>query len=42
MSRAVESWSLTNLRGKLVKIGDKVVNHKRCVTFQMAEVSGTQ
>ena len=36
---AVEHWSLTTLREKLVKIGAKVVTHSRYVTFQMAEVA---
>ena len=29
----------TNLRGKLVKIGAKIVSHGRYVIFQMAEVA---
>ncbi len=36
---AVEHWSLTTLREKLVKIGAKVVSHGRYVTFQLAEVA---
>ena len=36
---AVEQWSLTTLREKLVKIGAKVVRHGRYVTFQLAEVA---
>ena len=36
---AVEQWSLTTLREKLVKIGAKVVSHGRYVTFQLAEVA---
>ena len=39
---AVEQWSLTTLREKLVKIGAKVVSHGRYVTFQLAEVSVTR
>ena len=35
---AVEQWSLTSLREKLIKIGAKIVRHGRYVTFQMAEV----
>ena len=35
---AVEQWSLTSLREKLIKIGAKIVRHGRHVTFQMAEV----
>ena len=36
---AVEQWSLTTLREKLVKIGAKVVSHGRYVTFQLAGVA---
>jgi hypothetical protein len=36
---AVEQWSLTTLREKLVKIGAKIIRHGRYVTFQMAEVA---
>ena len=36
---AVEHWSLTTLREKLVKIGAKVVRHGRYVTFQLAGVA---
>jgi hypothetical protein len=36
---AVEQWSLTTLKDKLIKIGAKVVRHGRYVTFQMAEVA---
>ena len=36
---AIERWSLTSLREKLVKIGAKVVRHGRYVTFQLAEVA---
>jgi hypothetical protein len=39
MPKAVERWSLTSLREKLVKIGAKVVSHGRYVTFQLAEVT---
>ena len=39
---AVEQWSLTTLREKLVKIGAKVVSHGRYVTFQLAEVAVTR
>jgi len=35
----VKHWSLTTLRGKLIKIGAKVVRHGRYMTFQMAEVA---
>ena len=39
LPKAVEHWSLTTIREKLVKIGAKVVAHARYVTFQMAEVA---
>jgi Transposase DDE domain group 1 len=35
----VESWSLTTIREKMVKIGAKVVTHARYAVFQMAEVA---
>ena len=38
-AQATESWSLTSLREKLIKIGAKVISHGRYVTFQMAEVA---
>ena len=39
MPKAVEHWSLTTLREKLIKIGAKVVSHGRYITFQLAEVA---
>ncbi len=39
LPEAVEHWSLTTLREKLVKIGAKVVRHGRYVTFQLAEIA---
>ena len=36
---AVEQWSLTTLREKLVKIGAKIVRHGRYIVFQMAEAA---
>jgi len=39
MLKAVEPWSLTSLREKLIKIGAKVVSHGHYVTFQMTEVA---
>jgi len=36
---AVEHWSLTTLRDRLIKIGGKIVRHGRYVTFQMTEVA---
>ena len=35
----MESWSMTTLREKLVKIGAKVIVHARYTIFQMAEVA---
>ena len=39
MPKTTETWSLTSLREKLIKIGAKVVRHGRYVTFQLAEVA---
>ncbi len=39
LPEAIEHWSLTTLREKLVKIGAKVIRHGRYVTFQLAEVA---
>ncbi len=39
LPEAVEHWSLTTLREKLIKIGAKVVRHGRYIAFQMAEVA---
>jgi hypothetical protein len=39
MPKTARPWSLTSLREKLIKIGAKVVSHRRYVTFQMAEVA---
>ena len=39
LPRKIEHWTLTTLREKLIKIGAKVVQHARFVTFQMAEVA---
>jgi hypothetical protein len=38
MPKAIEQWSLTSLREKLMITGAKVVSHGRHVTFQLAEV----
>lgn len=35
----MESWSLTTIREKVVKIGAKVITHARYAVFQMAEVA---
>ena len=39
LPRAMEHWSLTTLREKLVKIGAKMIRHGRYVTFQMVAVA---
>ena len=39
MPKTVETWSMTSLREKLIKIGAKIVRHGRYVTFQIAEVA---
>ncbi len=39
LPEAVEQWTLTTLRGKLIKIGAKIVRHGRYITFQLAEVA---
>ena len=39
LPREIESWSLTTLREKLVKIGARIVRHGRYVVFQLAEVA---
>jgi hypothetical protein len=39
LPKPVQSWTLTTLREKLVKIGAKVVCHSKYVIFQLAEVA---
>ena len=39
LPREVAQWSLTTLRGKLVKIGARIVRHGRYFVFQLAEVA---
>jgi hypothetical protein len=39
LPQAMRHWTLTTLRGKLIKIGAKVVRHSRKIVFQMAEVA---
>jgi hypothetical protein len=39
MPRPVQTWTLTTLREKLIKIGAKVVSRSKSLTFQMAEVT---
>jgi Transposase DDE domain group 1 len=36
---AIARWSLTTFREKLIKIGAKIVRHRRYVVFQMTEVA---
>ena len=35
-------WSMTTLRGRLVRIGARTVQHGRSTTFQLAEVMVTR
>jgi hypothetical protein len=35
-------WSMTTLRGRLVKIGARIIQHGRSITFQLAEVMVTR
>jgi Transposase DDE domain group 1 len=39
LPKAIQGWTLTTLRERLVKIGAKVVRHAKYVLFQMAEVA---
>ena len=39
MPDAIEQWSLTTFREKLIKIGAKIVRYGRYVVFQTAEVA---
>ena len=39
MPKTAESWLLTSLREKLIKIGEKVISDGRYAAFQMAEVA---
>ncbi len=39
LPKPIRQWSMTTLRGKLSKIGAKVVCHARYTIFQMAEVA---
>jgi Transposase DDE domain group 1 len=39
LPEAVKQWSLTSLKEKLIKIGEKVVSHGHYVILQMAEVA---
>lgn len=35
----MESWSLTTIREKVVKVSAKVITHARYAVFQMAEIA---
>jgi Transposase DDE domain group 1 len=35
----IKNWSLTSLKEKLIKIGAKVVSHRRYIAFQLAEAA---
>ena len=39
LPKTLEYRSLTTLGEKPIEIGDKVVSHGRCTTFQLAEVA---
>ena len=39
LPKAIQGWTLTTLREKLIKIGAKVVTHAKYVVFQLAEVA---
>jgi len=39
LPRKIKHWTLTTLRGKLIKIGAKVIRHARYIAFQLAEVA---
>jgi hypothetical protein len=39
LPKELESWSLTTVREKVVKIGAKVIARARYAVFQMAEVA---
>ena len=34
LPRSVRNWTLTTLRGKLIKVGSRVVRHAKAVTFR--------
>ena len=38
-SEAIERWSLTSLRERLIKTGARLVRHGRYAIFQMAEAA---
>jgi hypothetical protein len=39
LSKPIPGWTLTTLRGKLIKIGAEVVTHAKYVVFPLAEVT---
>jgi hypothetical protein len=39
LPRSVQTWTLTTLRERLIKIGAKVVHHAKALTFQLSEVA---
>jgi len=39
LPKPIQSWTLTTMREKVVKIGAKVVSHAKYLVFQLAEVS---
>src|SRR3954464_3646061 len=42
MPKTTETWSMTSLREKLIKVGAKVVSHGRYVTFHMWTAASSQ
>jgi len=39
LPKAIETWSLTSLRERLIKTGTRLVRHGRYALFQMAEAA---
>jgi hypothetical protein len=39
LPQAIQGWTMTTLRERLVKIGAKVVSHAKYVVFQLAEAA---
>ena len=39
LPRAIQGWTLTTLRERLIKIGARVVSHAKYVVFQLAAVA---
>jgi len=42
LPRQMETWSLTSLKERVIKVGARMVKHARMLVFQMAEVSMTR